>query len=174
MDTSRTIAYERQFGYLAMGSSGHCRPAVDSLISLHAACHSSGLDGTLQEQHEVMRTTNWVHHARLDSFEQQQQLLACLDGSINSMLVPLSEVVAAGMKQLCIAEASSLLQQHAPAMHHLRLLCAAVAACVQFWCQSLKSDAQGSTMATLIKMSTQIASSGEQQSPFLQHLMRCC
>jgi hypothetical protein len=101
-----------------------------------------------------------VHDARLGSSKQQQLLLACLDGSSNSMLRPLSEVTTAGLQHQRVADVSSLLQSQAAAMHHLGLLCAALAACVQFWFQQMASDVQAGNAATLVRMNTQIASSG--------------
>lgn len=151
-------AYGVLFGRL--GSSRHCRPAVDSLLSLLATCRSSGMTGTINEEHDVLRITNWVHDARLGSI-QHQQLLACIEAPTDGMILALSQLIAAGLQHLCVVNASSLLKQHAAALHHLGLLCVALAASVQFWCAWMAPNAADNGMAIRIKMSTQLASSGE-------------
>lgn len=122
-------------------SSGRCKPAISSLLSLHAACRSSGLTGTTKEQKDFEQVAHWVHDARLGNTQQQQQLLSCLDGTTHSLLPVLSETIAAGLKQLFVGDASSFVQQKPTAVHLLGLLCVALAACLEFFwkvCQSFR------------------------------------
>lgn len=154
--------YEVLLERLAVGSSRHSKlaAAADSLLSLFTACRSSGMAGTINEEHEVLKITSWVQGARLGSIEKQK-LLSALEQPSDSMLMAFSELIAAGLEHLCGVDASSLLQQHAAAMHNLGLLCVALAACMQFWCSAIVPEARGGIMATRIKMSTQLASSGK-------------
>jgi hypothetical protein len=49
-DHEKVTLYEFLFDRLSLeSSSGRCRPAVDSLLSLHASCRSSDMVGTLEE-----------------------------------------------------------------------------------------------------------------------------
>jgi hypothetical protein len=142
-------------------SSGPCKPAVDTLRRLQAACRAFAMVGTSIEQQQVVGIAQWVHDARLGSKQQQQQLLGCLNGASHSLLFALSEVVAAGLKQLCAVDASAFLQENAAAMHHLGLLCVTLAAAVEFWCQYIAADVRAGNRQTQVNMITQVASSGD-------------